>query len=96
MVFEWLEQLQRARLKDAEYAEKTLAAYALGMKAHGPITGVTIDVGRDCCEAAHALPAGQLYDPASAPRLPLPGCPRGNRCPCVYRPVMTYQSGHHG
>ena len=41
--------------------------------------------------AAQALPEGAVYLPDEAPRLPLPTCPQGRRCPCVYRPVMNYE-----
>jgi hypothetical protein len=91
MAFDWLDELQHARPKEPRYAEKTLAAYALGMKAHGPLAGVAIEPGGECCSAARALPAGALYDPASAPHLPLPACELGSRCQCLYRPVMCYQ-----
>ncbi|HZZ83328.1 MAG TPA: hypothetical protein VFE30_02235 [Anaeromyxobacteraceae bacterium] len=91
MPFEWLNRFHREQQKPPSYAAKALAAYALGMKAHGSILGVSVLRGPDCCEAARALPADQVYDPAAAPRLPLEGCPRGRRCTCVYRPVMSYQ-----
>lgn len=90
MSFEWLQRLHREKEKPPGYAEKALAAYALGMKAGGALAGVRIEPGPDCCEAARALPAGEVYDPRSAPRLPLPGCARGGRCTCVYRPAMRY------
>jgi hypothetical protein len=96
MAADWLDELQHAQPKPPNYAEKTLAAYALGMKAGGPIMGVVIEPGRDCCAAARALPEGQLYDPARAPRLPLPQCERGGRCQCIYRPVMSYQRNQDG
>ncbi len=91
MAFEWLDKLQHAKLKASNYADKTLAAYALGMKARGSILGVAIEPGPDCCEAARHLEAAQVHHPSTAPRLPLPACDRGRRCQCVYRPVMSYQ-----
>ncbi len=91
MAFEWLKSFQREREKGPDYAEKTLAAYALGMKGKGAIVGVAVDADPDGCPEARALPPGAVYDPASAPRLPLPGCARGARCRCVYRPVMRYE-----
>jgi hypothetical protein len=91
MALEWLERFQRRTVKPPGYAEKTLAAYALGMKGKGAIVGVRVRTGEGCCEAARALPPGAVYDPAAAPRLPLPGCELGDRCPCVYRPAMSYE-----
>lgn len=91
MAFAWLDKFQHDIEKDADYATKTLAAYRLGMKAKGSIVGVAINPALRCCEAARSLPLGKVYHPDEAPRLPLPGCPQGSRCGCVYRPVMTYQ-----
>jgi hypothetical protein len=91
MAFDWLRGFQREQVKPPDYAEKTLAAYALGMKAKGSIVGVAIEIDPEACAAARELVPDALYDPASAPRLPLDGCSRGSRCRCVYRPVMTYQ-----
>lgn len=91
MALDWLNDFLRRMEKDPDYAEKTLAAYELGMKARGAILGVAIEAGPECCDAARRLPAGQVYRPSEAPRLPLPGCPQGRRCACVYRPVMKYQ-----
>ena len=91
MAFEWLNKFHHEMEKDSDYAEKTLAAYRLGMKAKGSIVGVVIQPSANCCEAARNLPESKVYDPDGAPRLPLPGCPQGRRCGCVYRPVMSYQ-----
>lgn len=88
----WLSDLLHRRKKAPDYAEKTLAAYRLGMKAGGSIRGVRIETTPQSCAAARALPAGKVYHPDEAPRLPLPECPRGENCPCVYRPVMTYET----
>ncbi|BDG07433.1 hypothetical protein [Anaeromyxobacter paludicola] len=90
MALEWLKRFQASQEKPPGYAEKTLAAYALGMKAGGAIEGVTVEVGPEACAAALALPPGAVYRPEEAPRLPLPGCPRAGRCSCVYRPAMRY------
>lgn len=95
MAFDWLNDLQHRVEKEPAYAEKTLAAYALGMKARGSIVGVAIVTGPDGCDAARRLRAGEVYRPSEAPRLPLPGCPRGRQCSCVYRPVMSYQQSNH-
>ena len=90
MAFAWLDKFQHDAEKDPNYAEKTLAAYRLGMKAKGSIVGVRIELGQNCCEAARRLPPNRTYHSDEAPRLPLPDCPQGRRCGCVYRPVMSY------
>ncbi len=91
MAFDWLNKFQHAMEKPDNYAEKTLAAYKLGMKAGGSIAGVRLETQPDCCPAARVLPAAQVYAPDDAPRVPLPGCTLGRRCTCVYRPVMKYE-----
>ncbi len=90
MAFDWLDDLLRSRRKPPGYAAKTLAAYALGMKARGSIVGVAIDPAADCCEAARRLPADAVYRPEEAPHLPLDGCSRGDQCGCLYRPVLAF------
>jgi len=90
MPFDWLNDFHRGMEKADNYADKTLAAYKLGIKARGAICGVSVCVPANCCGAAKQLPEGVVYQPDEAPRLPLAGCPLGRRCPCVYRPVMTY------
>lgn len=77
--------------KPADYAEKTLAAYKLGMKARGSIAGVRIVTDSKGCAASQNLDPQQIYHPDDAPRLPLPTCVKGQSCGCIYRPVMTYQ-----
>ncbi len=91
MAFDWLNNFHREMEKAENYAEKTLAAYQLGIKAKGSIRGVSVCVSGECCQAARELPEGVVYQPAEAPRLPLPACPQGRQCSCVYRPVMSYQ-----
>lgn len=93
MPFDWIDSFLQSMQKSEHYAEKTLAAYRLGMKAGGSIRGVSVRVGQDACEAARSLPAGAVYHPDDAPRLPLPGCSQGGACHCVYRPVMSYDRG---
>ena len=93
MSFDWLNRFQKEIEKAPNYAEKTLAAYRLGMRAKGSIAGVRIEVGNESCQAASQLPAGTVYHPDDAPHLPLPDCSREKRCQCVYRPVMTYEQG---
>ena len=91
MPFDWLEKLSRDVPKSADYAEKALAGYTLGMKARGAIAGVVLQIAPDCCDAARRLPPGEVYDPKDAPRVPLEGCTLGIRCGCLYRPLMKYQ-----
>jgi hypothetical protein len=90
MPFEWLNRFHQEMEKPADYAQKTLAAYRLGMKAGGAIRGVIIQAPGDACPAAVALPVGNVYHPDEAPRLPLPACSQSGACRCVYRPVMAY------
>jgi hypothetical protein len=91
MAFDWLTNFHHSEQKPEDYAQKTLAAYRLGMKAKGSIAGVLLETDEGCCEAARALPAGMVYHPDEAPRVPLAGCPLGRGCRCVYRPKMKYQ-----
>lgn len=77
--------------KPADYAEKTLAAYKLGMKAKGSIVGVRIIIDPQGCASSRLLDPQAIYNPEKAPHLPLPECDRGRQCRCMYRPVMTYQ-----
>jgi hypothetical protein len=91
MAFNWLDKFHHDTEKDPNYAEKTLAAYRLGMRAKGSIVGVTIQPAENCCDAARQLPQNKIYHPDEAPRVPLPDCPQGRHCGCVYRPVMAYQ-----
>ena len=91
MAFEWLTKLHHQTEKDPDYAEKTLAGYRLGIQAKGSIVGIAIELSPACCESARKLHEGNIYGPQDVPRLPLPECPLGRRCGCVYRPVMSYQ-----
>lgn len=77
--------------KDAGYAEKRLAAYKLGMSSNGSIVGVRVECPAQSCAAAQAQPATVIFYPDDAPRFPLPECTQKETCPCVYRPVMTYE-----
>lgn len=96
MAFDWLNDFHRELAKPENYAEKTLAAYKLGMKAGGSIEGVRIQVDENCCEICRALDRETIFHPDEAPRLPPEGCRRGRSCRCVYRPVMSYEVGHGG
>lgn len=91
MPFDWLDDFHQQMEKPANYAEKTLAAYKLGMKARGSIAGVRIEIDPDGCQACRALDTAAVYHPDEAPHLPLPECDRGRHCRCVYRPVMSYE-----
>ena len=91
MSFDWLNDFQQEMGKSADYAQKTLSAYKLGMKAKGSIAGVMIIIDPQGCEPCRQLDPDALYHPDEAPHLPLPDCDRGLRCRCIYRPVMTYQ-----
>ena len=93
MAFEWLEHFRQSTGKEERYAEKTLAAYALGIKAKGSIVGVRIRTATNCCDGAKRLTENRIYQPDDAPRLPLPDCAQGDRCGCVYQPVMSYEPG---
>jgi len=89
--FDWLNKFQQDMEKTSDYAEKTLAAYKLGMRAKGSIAGVQVRIDPDGCDACLRLDLDTIYHPDEAPRLPLSECDRNRRCRCVYRPVMTYQ-----
>ncbi len=93
MSFDWLKGFHQDIKKAPDYAEKTLAAYRLGIKAGGSIRGVRIEIDPEGCAASRTLDADAEYHPDDAPRLPLPDCAKGLRCRCVYRPVMTYEPG---
>jgi hypothetical protein len=91
MSFNWLDKFQKEMEKPANYAEKILAQYRLGMKAKGSIAGVRIVVDSNGCVACREISAETIYHPDDAPQLPLAACTKGNRCQCVYRPVMQYE-----
>lgn len=91
MPFDWLNNFHQDMEKRSDYAEKTLAAYRLGMKAKGSIRGVRIEVDDAGCVASMQLNPEAEYHPDDAPRLPLPECTKGLNCRCVYRPVMAYE-----
>lgn len=91
MPFDWLKSFHQEMEKAPDYAEKTLAAYRLGIKAKGSIRGVRIEVDEAGCPASRALDPSAEYLPDDAPRLPLHDCAKGLSCRCVYRPVMAYE-----
>ena len=91
MSFNWLKDFHQDMAKRPDYAEKTLAAYRLGMKAKGAIRGVRIEVDAEGCAASRLLNPDDEYLPDDAPHLPLPECAKGLNCRCVYRPVMSYE-----
>lgn len=92
MSFEWLNKFLQSSEKPEDYAEKTLKAYELGMKAKGSIRGVQIVSDPNGCQACRELDASAVYLPEQAPHIPLPECDRPGSCGCVYRPVMSYQT----
>lgn len=83
----WIHQHARLKRKPANYAEKTLAAYRLGMRAKGAIVGVRVLAADDSCPTCRAL-AEQVYTPDNAPTLPHAGCSHPEGCRCAYGPVM--------
>jgi hypothetical protein len=91
MSFDWLKDFQQNREKTDDYAEKTLAAYKLGMRANGSIAGVRIAADPSGCLACKRLDPTTIFHPDDAPHLPLSDCDNARSCNCVYRPVMTYQ-----
>ena len=91
MAFDWLNDFQQGMEKAPDYAEKTLAAYRLGMRAKGSIVGVRIVVDKEGCAASRELDPQAIYHPDEAPHLPLPECTKGRGCQCIYRPVMAYE-----
>jgi hypothetical protein len=92
MPFEWLKGFHQDIEKAPDYAEKTLAAYRLGMKAKGSIRAVRIEIDPEGCAASRTLDADAEYLPDDAPLMPLPDCDKGLCCRCVYRPVMAYEA----
>jgi hypothetical protein len=95
MSFDWLKKFQQNTRKPADYAEKTLAAYRLGMRANGSIIGVRVVVDADGCAACRLLAPDTIYHPDDAPLLPLADCDRRDACGCVYRPAMNYEVDDH-
>lgn len=91
MSFEWLNNFHKEMEKPPNYAEKTLAAYKLGMRAKGSIAGVRVEIDPKGCEACQAIDVTAVYHPDEAPHVPLPECSKAKTCGCVYRPVMTYE-----
>jgi hypothetical protein len=91
MSFDWLNKFHKEMDKPADYAEKTLAAYKLGMRAKGSIAGVQVLIDPEGCQACRQLDPELIYHPDEAPRIPLTDCDRSRLCQCVYRPVMSYQ-----
>lgn len=92
MAFEWLDKFHKEMEKPDNYAEKTLAAYKLGMRSKGSIVGVRIELLPKACAVCGAVDESTLYHPDDAPRIPLANCENNGRCRCVYRPVMTYET----
>ncbi len=76
--------------KARTYAESVLTRYKLGIKAGGAIAGVRILASADGCPACRAL-ADCVYDPDSAPMIPIGACTASVGCRCTYAPVMAYE-----
>jgi hypothetical protein len=83
----WIQQHARSKRKPADYAEKTLAAYRLGLRAKGAIVGVRVLAAPDSCPECRAL-GDQIFSPDDAPRLPHAACTHPQGCRCAYTPVM--------
>jgi len=75
--------------KGADYAVRVLERYRLGIKAGGAIQGVQVVTSQDGCPACSAR-AGIMYDPDTAPRIPVPECTSPGGCRCAYAAVMAY------
>ena len=91
MPFDWLKGFHQEMEKAPDYAERTLAATGLGMKPKGSMRAVRWGFDPGACPASRALDPAAEHLPDDAPHLPLPDCPKGGRCRCVYRPVMSYE-----
>lgn len=91
MAFDWLNKFQREMEKPANYAEKTLAAYKLGMRSKGSIAGVRVEIDPKGCDACQEIDETAVFYPDEAPHVPLPKCTKAKTCGCVYRPVMAYE-----
>lgn len=96
---EWIRN-QVHRPNDADYAQRVLDRYRLGMWACGAIRAVRIITGPDSCPTCQAL-GGTVYHPDEALIIPIAGCthpdhPEG--CCCAYTAVITYEEtgGSHG
>jgi len=89
MEMKWMKRHVRTP-KDANYAQRVLDRYRLGIKAHGAIRGVRIIAGPDSCPACKSAADG-VYQPDTAPIIPIAGCTHSEGCRCAYTAVMTYQ-----
>ena len=83
----WMRQFARSKPKAPDYAEKTLAAYRIGIKAGGAIQGIRILVGEDSCPVCR-VHADRTYTPDDAPILPLAECTYPEGCRCAYTLAM--------
>ena len=91
MAFDWLNKFHKEMDQADDYAEKTLAAYKLGMRSKGSIAGVRVELVPGACEICRQVDETAVFHPDNAPRLPLENCQNDKKCRCVYRPVMTYE-----
>jgi hypothetical protein len=76
--------------KPPDYAKSVLSRYRLGIKAGGAIAGVRVVPTLDSCSACLAL-GGRIYDPDTAPLIPVAHCANLVGCRCAYAAVMAYE-----
>ena len=77
--------------KPANYAQRAVARYKLGIRAHGAIQGVRIITASNSCGNCRAL-ARTIYEPDQVPMIPIQQCTNPNGCRCAYSPVMSYEN----
>ena len=87
---QWL-RTHVASPKPANYAQRAVARYKLGIRAHGAIKGVRIISASGSCGNCQAL-AGAVYQPDEAPIIPIQQCTSPNGCRCAYSPVMSFEN----
>src|SRR5258708_18427461 len=85
----WMRQHTRGA-KPPGYAKSVLSRYRLGIKAGGAIAGVRMVPAPDSCPVCMAL-GGTIYDPDSAPEIPVTNCAHLIGCRCAYAAVMAYE-----
>lgn len=79
----WISKFARNSPKSRDYAERTLAAYRLGIKAGGAIRGIRILTGEGTCDTCLSH-ANAIYSPDDAPKLPHQDCTHSEGCRCAY------------
>ncbi len=63
MPFDWLNDFHRGMEKADNYADKTLAAYKLGIKAGGAICGVSVCAPPTAAARPSCFPKGRCTSP---------------------------------